>query len=300
MLQGHDPVSAWESVLDSDDPWARALGRLQLGKMRVVLGRPGPDADAHLEQALTEFRALGERFGISFALTELADRRATRGEFAAASEYYEQAVAVVAEVGAVEDVIRLRSGQARLYRLLGDEEASAAAIAEAARLAERVTWQEALAEVALARAELARWAGDAEEARRQLDLVITGLGDRAANLSAVTDHQLGYLTDDLDESRRHRAAACRAAAEAGYAPMLAQTLVGVADLALRCDEPEQAARLLGASTGLRGLRDRSDPDLTRIERELRSRLGDAGFDEAARLGAETSWDELVAVTLAAT
>jgi hypothetical protein len=116
----------------------------------------------------------------------------------------------------------------------------------------------------------------------------------------VTDHQLGYLTDDLDESRRHRAAACRAAAEAGYAPMLAQTLVGVADLALRCDEPEQAARLLGASTGLRGLRDRSDPDLTRIERELRSRLGDAGFDEAARLGAETSWDELVAVTLAAT
>lgn len=151
MLQGHDPVSAWESVLDSDDPWARALGRLQLGKMRVVLGRPGPEADAYLEQALTEFRALGERFGISFALTELADRRATRGEFAAASEYYEQAVAVVAEVGAVEDVIRLRSGQARLYRLLGDEEASAAAIAEAARLAERVTWQEALAEVALAR-----------------------------------------------------------------------------------------------------------------------------------------------------
>ncbi|WP_419703535.1 BTAD domain-containing putative transcriptional regulator [Promicromonospora sp. NFX87] len=300
MLRGADPVSAWESVLDSDDPWARALGRLQLGKMRVVLGRPGPDTDTYLEQALTEFRALGERFGISFALTELADRRATRGEFAAASEYYEQAVAVVAEVGAVEDVIRLRSGQARLYRLLGDEEASAAAIAEAARLAERVTWQEALAEVALARAELARWAGDAEEARRQLDLVITGLGDRAANLSAVTNHQLGYLTDDLDESRRHRAAACRAAAESGYVPTLAQTLVGVADLALRCDEPEQAARLLGASTGLRGLRDHSDPDLTRIERELRSRLGDAGFDEAARLGAETSWDELVAVTLAAT
>lgn len=130
--------------------------------------------------------------------------------------------------------------------------------------------------------------------------MITGLGDRAADLSAVTDHQLGYLTDDLDESRRHRAAACRAAAESGYAPTLAQTLVGVADLALRCDEPEQAARLLGASTGLRGLRDHADPDLARIEKELRSRLGDAGFAEAAGVGAETGWDQLVAVTLAAT
>lgn len=300
MLQGSDPLSAWESVLDNDDPWARALGRLQLGKMRVVLGRPGPDADAYLEQALIEFRALGERFGISFALTELADRVAMRGEFAVASGYYEQAVDVVAEVGAVEDVIRMRSGQARLYRLLGDEDASAAAMAEAARLAERVTWPEALVEVALARSELARWAGDVEEARRQLDLVLTRLGDGAANLSAVTHHQLGYLSDDLGEARRHRAAACRAAAEAGYAPMLAQSLVGVADLALRYGRPEEAARLLGASAEVRGLPDRSDPDLARIETALRSRLGDAGFGEAARMGAETGWERLVAVTLAAT
>lgn len=298
MLRGSDPVSAWESVLDNnEDPWARALGRLQLGKMRVVLGRPGQDADAYLEQALAEFRALGERFGISFALTELADRVATRGDFAAASGYYEQAVAVVAEVGAVEDVIRMRSGQARLYRLLGDEDASAAAIAEAARLAERVTWPEALVEVALAKAELARWAGDVEEARRQLDLVLTRLGDGAANLSAVTHHQLGYLADDLDEARAHRAAACRAAAEAGYAPMLAQSLVGVADLALRYGRAEEAARLLGASTQVRGLPDRADPDLARIEEVARSRLGDGGFAEAARVGAETGWDQLVAVLL---
>lgn len=297
MLQGADPVSAWESVLDSDDPWARALGRLQLGKMRVVLGRPGQDADAYLEQALAEFRALGERFGISFALTELADRVAMCGEFAAASGYYEQAVAVVAEVGAVEDVIRMRSGQARLYRLLGDEDASAAAIAEAARLAERVTWPEALVEVALAKAELARWAGDFEEARRQLGLVLTRLGDGAANLSAVTHHQLGYLADDLGEARAHRAAACRAAAEAGYAPMLAQSLVGVADLALRYGRPEEAARLLGAGTEVRGLPDRADPDLARIEKVARSHLGDGGFAEAARVGAETGWDQLVAVLL---
>ena len=54
-----------------------------------------------------------------------------RGEFAGACEHYEQAIAVVTEVGAIEDVIRMRSRQAQLYWLLGDEQASTAAMAEA-------------------------------------------------------------------------------------------------------------------------------------------------------------------------
>ena len=165
MLQAPDAfLPAWEPLLDNEDPWVRALARLQLGKMRIMLGQGGRDADAYLEMALAEFRALGERWGISFALTELADRIATRGEFAGACEYYEQAIAVVTEVGAIEDVIRMRSRQAQLYWLLGDEDSSAAAIAEAERYAERVTWPDALAELALSKAELARWGGDAEEA----------------------------------------------------------------------------------------------------------------------------------------
>ena len=132
MLQAPDAfLPAFEPLLDNEDPWVRALARLQLGKMRIMLGQGGRDADAYLEMALAEFRALGERWGISFALTELADRIATRGEFAGACEHYEQAIAVVTEVGATEDVIRMRSRQAQLYWLLGDEDSSAAAIAEA-------------------------------------------------------------------------------------------------------------------------------------------------------------------------
>ncbi len=301
MLREPEAVlSAWESSLDNEDPWVRAMARLHLGKMRILLGQGGRDADAYLEAALAEFRALGERFGISFALTELAERIATRGEFAAACEHYEQAIAVVTEVGAVEDVIRMRSRQAQLYWLLGDEDASAAAMAEAERCAERVTWPDALAVLALAKAELARLRGDAEEARRQLGVATTMLGDEArqANIRAGNHDLLGYLADDLDEARAHRAAACQAAAEAGHAPVIAQVLVGVADLALRRDQYEQAARLLAASTAVRGLPDRSHPDVARIEQAARRRLGDAGFAEAAREGAETSWTELVAVTLA--
>ena len=66
-------LSAFEPALDNEDPWVRALARLQLGKARIVLGQGVRDGEADLELALAEFRALGERWGISFALTELVD-----------------------------------------------------------------------------------------------------------------------------------------------------------------------------------------------------------------------------------
>jgi hypothetical protein len=274
MLQGPDAsLPAFESLLDDEDPWIRALARVHLGKMRIILGQGGRDADAYFERALAEFRALGERFGIQFALTELAERIAMRGEFADACEYYEQAISVVTEVGAIEDVIRMRSRQAQLYWLLGDQDFSAAAIADAERCAERVTWPDALVELALSKAELARWGGNAEGAYQQLGVATAILGDEAdrADIRAVTHDLLGYLAEDLSEARAYRVAACQAASEAGYAPQIAKVLVGVADLALRRDEHEQAARLLAASVGVRGLPDRSQPDAARIDLAARRR-----------------------------
>ncbi|WP_433315659.1 BTAD domain-containing putative transcriptional regulator [Micromonospora chersina] len=293
-------VSAFESVLDNEDPWVRALARWQTGKMRIMLGQGGREAEANLELALAEFRALGERFGISLALAELAGQLATRGEFARACEHYEQAVAVVTEVGAIEDVIRLRTQQALLYSLDGDRDSSAAAIAEAERCAEGVTWPHALVELALAKAELARRDGDAAEARRQLGIATAVLGAEAEqpHISAAIHDALGYLADDLREARTHRLAAWQAASEAGHQFLLAQILVGVADLALRRDQHEQAARLLAASVGVRGLPDRAHPDAARIERDARRHLGEARFAEVTQEGARSSAVELVEVALA--
>jgi predicted ATPase/DNA-binding SARP family transcriptional activator len=301
LLRGPEEfLSALEPLLGHDDPWVRALARLHLGKMRAMLGQGGREADACLETALAEFRALGERYGISFALAELADRIAKRGELAGACEYYEQAIAVVTEVGAPEDVIRMRSRQAQLYWLLGDEDASAAAIAEAERCAKRVTWPDGLAELALSKAELARWRGGTEEAYQQLGVATKLLGDHAElpGIRTVTNDLLGYLAADPGESRTFRSAACRAASEAGHPSLIAKALIGVADLALRRGQDEQAARLLAASAGLLGLPDRADPDAGRIERDARRRLGGERFAEAAREGTRTGWAELAAVTLA--
>ncbi|WP_410562799.1 BTAD domain-containing putative transcriptional regulator [Amycolatopsis sp. cmx-4-61] len=301
LLHGPDAaLSAFEPLLADEDPWVRAVARLQLGKMRVQTGHGDQAADALLETAVAEFRALGERWGTSFALTELADRVAVRGRFAEACASYEQAIEVVTEVGAIEDVVRMRSRQAQLYWLLADEKASETALAEAQRAAERVAWPNALAELALAKAELARWRGDTAEARRQLDVVAVTMGDdaRRASVQAVVRDLLGYLTDDLAGSRAHRAAAFDAATEAGHPLTIAQVLIGLAELALRGGNDEQAARLLGAGAGVRGLPDRSHPDAARIEETARRRLGDERFTEATREGAQASWPELAAVTLA--
>jgi tetratricopeptide (TPR) repeat protein len=295
-----DSLSAWESVLDNEDPWVRALARWQLGKMRIMLGQGGRDAEADLELALAEFRAIGERIGISLVLSDLAEQLAKQGDFAGACERYEQAVAVITEVGATEDVIRLRTRQALMYWLEGDQDASATALAEAERSADGVTWPDALVELALAKAELARWGGNAEEARKQLSVATTFLGDDAgqAHIRAELHDVLGYLADDLSQARTHRIAAWQAASEAGHAPQIAQIIVGVADLAARLNRYEQAARLLAASVGVRGVPDRSSPDAARIERTARRRLGEARFAEATLEGTRTSWSQLVEETLA--
>ena len=301
MLQEpSDALPAYESLLDSEDPWVRALARLQLGKMRMVLGQGAQDAEAHLRLALAEFRALGERFGISFALSELASQLAMRGEFASACEHYEEAIGAVAEVGAVEDVIRLRTQQALTYWLDGDRGASAAAVAEAEQVADGVTWPHALVELALARSALSRWGGDADEARHQLGVATALLGHEAEqpNIRAGIQDVLGYLADDPVEARTHRVAAWQGASETGNAPLIAQVLVGVADLAVRLDQHEQAARLLAASVGVLGLPDRSNPDAARIERDVRRHLGEARFAEVTQEGANTSTAQLVGVTLA--
>lgn len=291
-----DFLPAFEPLIADDDPWVRAQARLTRSRLRLTLGGDETDVDIDAEIALAEFRTLGERMGISLALTFLADRLAMRGEFARACEYHEEAVAALIEVGATEDVVGLRARQAQLYWLLGDERSSTSAMAEAQRYAGEVPWPDALAELALSKAQLARWRGEPDTAYRHLATVRAEPGG-PVHLKALDLY--GYLAEDLDEARAHRTEAFRGAVEyMYYPPLIAEVLVGIADLALRQGRYEQAARLLAASDGVRGTPDRSQPDISRIAADTRSRLGEAGFAEATRAGRRRDWRELAEITLA--
>ncbi|WP_344950305.1 BTAD domain-containing putative transcriptional regulator [Sphaerisporangium flaviroseum] len=301
MLQGATEfLSAFDPLIaDDDDPWVRAQARLSRGRLRLTLGGDETDVDIDAKIALAEFRTVGDRWGISSALTFVADRLAMRGEFARACEHYEEAVAALTEVGATEDVVGLRARQAQLYWLLGDERFSTAAMAEAQRCADEVAWPDTLAELALSKAQLARWRGEPDEAHQHLATVRAMLDNTEVGdwVRAKAMDMYGYLAEDLEKARAHWTEAFRVVTRYAYPPGIAEVLIGIADLALRQGQYEQAVRLLAASEGVRGTPDRSQPDVSRIAADTRDRLGETVFAEATRAGQRRDWRELAEITL---
>ncbi|WP_371786251.1 BTAD domain-containing putative transcriptional regulator [Streptosporangium subroseum] len=288
-------LPAFEPLIAADDPWVRAQARLARGRLRLTLGGDATDVDLDVDIALAGFRTVGDRWGISSALGFLAERLVMRGEFARACEHYEEAVAALTEIGATEDVISLRARQAQLYWLLGDERSSTFAMAEAQRCAGGITWPDELAELEFSKAQLARWRGEPDKAHRHLATVPAP----SDFLHARVMDLYGYLTEDLEEARAHRAEAFHMAVKhTYYPPLIAEVLIGIADLALRQGQYEQAARLLAASDGVRGTPDRSQPDVSRIAADTRDHLGETVFTEATRAGRQRDWRELAEITLA--
>lgn len=291
---------AFEPLLEDDDPWVRAMARLNRGRFQLLFGGTESDADADLEVALAEFRGLGERFATAFALTCVADRLAARGELLRACRHFQEAVEALIELGAFEDVGSLRARQAQLYWLLGDERSSTMAMAEAQRYEDRIGWPDARAHVALLKAQLAHWRGETDEAYEHLAAVPTILGDAEVRggFRARAQDLYGYLTPDLERARVHRTEAFHEALDTAYPPLTAEVLVGVADLALRQGAYEQAARLLGASDRVRGTADRAQADASRIAEQTRSHLGETTFAEVTDAGRGQDWRELAEITLA--
>ncbi|MFG2975008.1 BTAD domain-containing putative transcriptional regulator [Streptomyces sp. NPDC048331] len=280
------PPDAWAGLLTDEDPWVRAQARLEGAKTLLGAGGPPAEAEAAIEAALAGFRGLGERWGTSFALTLLADLVARRGDHGAAIGHYEEAVAVLGELGVVEDRLYARVRQAQLFRLAGDPAGSAAAMARAERDAVAAGWPEALAMMAHGKADLARWNGETVPARAELARAKAAVREVAVHpvFDAVVLDSLGYLDaadGELATARAHRAEALELAAASGHAPTLAQVLVGVADQAVRLDRPREAARLLAAALAVRGGPDHSRPDAARVEAAARAALGAEAYEAYA-------------------
>ena len=109
---------------------------------------------------------------------------------------------------------------------------------------------------------------------------------------------LGYLAgaeDDLDAARDWHAQALAAARSSGDAPVIAEALTGLADLALRENDAERAAELLGASVAIRGTTDRSVQDEKRVADLARSVLGEARYGQAYQRGQRVTVDTLAAL-----
>jgi predicted ATPase/DNA-binding SARP family transcriptional activator len=269
-------------LIADEDPWVRAVARLTRNRML----RAG-EQEADIQQALVEFRSIGERWGISYALATLADLAARRGDLIVALDYGEQAADVLAELGAVEDMVFLKAREAQLRWLVGDETGSAAAMAQAEEDAASVGWPDAVAGVAYFKADLARWAGDATTARDELSHAEAVLGQAGMDpvFRAMILDSFAYLDaadGDLDSAGARREEALAIALGSRDDGLVSQVLVGVADQAVRRGYPALAARLLAASEGISGGPDLSRPDSAQVEAITRTALGEPQFADAIK------------------
>jgi tetratricopeptide (TPR) repeat protein len=290
-----------EALFDDENEWIRATSRIMVGHCMLNVGEQTAGAAAVMRAALDIFRRLGDRWGVSMALSALSELLSRDGDHATAAAMMVEAIEALATLGTREDLPMLVVKQASEHWLAGDAERAAALLDEADVLATAVGLPEALAGVAHARGEQARLRGDLPAAYAHLaraeGLLSTASVAGAPQFASMVATSLGYLAaamGDLPAARGRHDTALRKAVESMDAPVIGQAVVGLADLRLAEGDPAGAAELLGTAVGIRGAADRSLPDLPRVEAAARAGLGGAAFDEAfARGRGRTAPDQLL-------
>jgi predicted ATPase/DNA-binding SARP family transcriptional activator len=269
--------------------WTRAM--LWLVRS-LLLGNAG-DLDAmgqNLASAAAEFGRAGERWGRATTLTYLGYVRTTQGRFDEAITALEEATRAQRELDPGDGAVMSRVWAAQARARAGDPRRARAELTDllATDGAPAPSRYHFLARIALG--DLARQQGEPAGARRQYRAA-------AADLTRVPYHadlfraMLAAATAHLDldtgepEAARHRLAeALELATPSPDMPLMAIIAVAVAHLCLDGGAAATAAQVLGAGHALRGAADPFDPDVARLGRALRERLGEPGYEAAYARG----------------
>ncbi|WP_445194971.1 ATP-binding protein, partial [Streptomyces phytophilus] len=167
-------LAAIDERLGHPDPWARALLRMIRAAFRENRGyAPGLEED--LEAAAAGFREVGDRWGLAMALHQLGEYRALLGDTERARSGFEEALGLMREVHAADDVGQLRTRLAQLEAAQGRTEAAHAELHRVLRAAVRDGRSHVAALCRDVLGDLARWAGEWDEAARWYDEALATL-----------------------------------------------------------------------------------------------------------------------------
>jgi tetratricopeptide (TPR) repeat protein len=289
----HVDVDDFDLPVDDPYPWVAATALTMRAHTMQNFGRTGTDAVEDFRAALRIFRDLGERWGTSFALSSLSMVAAWRGDFDEAIGYLDEALRSVTELGVWEDRIQVRVYLVQALWMHGDRDRARAELATAMRDATRFGAPEARGQVYSAAADVARLSGDLVDARTYLERARAAVVPHsvAPQFHAVMTSQFGFLAaaeGDIAEARRQHRAALELSVSSVDAPVIAQALVGLADLALVDGDATRAATLVGAGTAVRGAPDWSLPDSVRVVEQAKAALGAAPYEAAYERGVRMS------------
>jgi predicted ATPase len=288
---------------DHPDPWMAAMAHLLTGALMINLGE-ADRAERELGLALARFRKLGERWGIGQALVARADLQSGRGQPQEAMAALAEAREVLAGLGDREDVSHILIRTAGERARAGQVDQAEDDLEAADRIAHEVGAEDQKLSIRLTRADLARWQGRLEEARKLLEDAIVDYrrgGFPVDQVHAVALASLGHLevaAGNPDDARDCHRRVLQVALGTHDRPVIARVVGLAAAIALADGDPGQAAELLGAAEVLRGMPDEADVDLRRVREAARAALGDQGFALAFGRGAARPREEVLAALAA--
>lgn len=286
-----------EQIELGPDPWSRGLTHLGRGFHRIFGGdRDG--ARAAFERSLTEFQASGDRWGRAQALDQLAVLADWRGDRPLALALMADAMDLIDQLGATEDLADLHCRRGDMLVRAGDLAAAEVDFRRAQELAGRAGALLAQVAARRGRAEIARLRGDFERSRRMYEETLaTSVTDWAnAETTSRIHTALGRIAvaeGDLAAARVRFADAVSAVSWHLNLPVVAGVVEGMAGLALAEGDPQRAALLLGAGRSLRGVSLPGDPDVAEVAAAARATLGAAAYDRAYQRGAALRHDDVL-------
>jgi predicted ATPase/DNA-binding SARP family transcriptional activator len=292
-----------------DDPWTRAMTDL----LRIVMldnsGRLSESVEL-VGPVIEAFRAIGDRWGLAMALTQRATIESLDGDVEAALASWQEALPLLVELGAAEDVdfssmrvtaLRMaRATEAELDDLRRElEDAFERAVATGGRRHEAVTRMNL--------AVLEHVTGHDAEAVVHLEHVLAHRDPMSefgsGQMESLVRAQLAVArlgVGDPAGAARELAAAARVGLQTKDMPVLAEIAGAAAVLAHGRGHDEDAARLLGAAVAIRGRADRSNRDAAGLAEALRGSLGAGTFERLHAEGAALDQQDATALALADT
>jgi predicted ATPase/DNA-binding SARP family transcriptional activator len=238
-------------------------------------------------EAVAQFRALGERWGLSSALRTVGNIALLDGDLDAAIAAFTEAGRLLEEIGHREDESQVQLRLAEIAARQGDLARARALSAAAWSAAEAVgspidrgvaaTWWAGF-EATWGDMDAARpLHADAERLLARFSPVHP-VREHLEAMVATTGTLIAIADKDVRGAREQSVRAYRAAVAAQDMPLLALASGAVAQLAFTLGHHERAAEVLGARTVVRGGDDPTDPIAVQLAPRLRAALGDDRYE----------------------
>ncbi|HVV08853.1 BTAD domain-containing putative transcriptional regulator [Amycolatopsis sp.] len=260
-----------ERFAETEDPWFVALGHFSMSYLKLFNG----DIDAaepELNASLERFRSVGDRWGMAQVLDGMATLADYRGQREHAVALTDEAIELVGELGAIEELAELWYRRADRLRY-DDPRAAAAGYERSAELARRAGVAATLALAHLGFGELARQRGETAEAKRWYEKALAECGPDWQSASARTkvltaQARIAEAEGDLDRAGALHRESIDLTLGLQFHTYLVDALQAYAGLVLREGDGDRAARLLGLADALRGHSVADDPDVTRVRDQV--------------------------------